>query len=317
MRESVNSFFEHGLVWAGLGALLVVCLVTGVLLSTQRYRDRITYAFMMRVGLQVGNDATFAAVQRRAFATAVAGIVGSTVAILISAIVLFANPQTNATNFLWIVVVPLALSLTVVGQMSVALRETLFCQRADSPRVARPRATGLDDYISGWRRLIAPVLLAPAFLVNAVAVILAWNGVIDALAYVTSAALPLLVVGVVVFAAGIIADRLVLRTPQPATDPAELAWSDAFIGDTLRNIRLAVGVVMWIAVACGGVGILAGIDAIDGTTWSTGVGLQLLTWGYIAVMLVFSTRGSQQYYLRRLWPQVLEASPRTEPVAQS
>lgn len=309
--------FRTTVVW-GLAALLVVaCIILVIIVSTKRFQDYNTWVFARRVGLQINSEATFNALRRRSNVTSIGGLAGVFVGILVAAAALLINPQPGLVSYFWTAAVPIILGFTLAGELVAALRETLFTRDTTLPRFARPRATGPADYVSRHRRMVAAALLAVATVTNAAAVALGVSGSIDAAVYFGSAALPLLAVGAVAYVGGIVAERLVLRTPQPAADPAELAWSDAFVAETLRSIRMTVAVVIWISVASAGVGLLAGVDAMHGTSWSTDLGPLLFTWGYLALIIVFSTRGAQQYYLRRLWPQVLSGTPAPVRAVQS
>ena len=103
--------------------------------------------------------------------------------------------------------------------------------------------------------------------------------------------------------------RRVLRQPQPASSELELAWDDAFRADTFRALWMFGSITAWLAVAAAGLGLLQGLDAIAGTTWSTGLGSQLFTWGFLVILFSFSFGRAQSYFRFRLWPDlVLESS---------
>ena len=189
-----------------------------------------------------------------------------------------------------------------------SLRESLFRQGKDSPRLARSRVTSLRDYLSPWRLRLAPAFSLIAAVLCAVGMLLGLLGLIDVATFIRSPALPLLAVALLVFFVGMAAERRVLGHPQPATDTLELAWDDAFKADTFRVLRVFATIVAWLAVAAAGIGMLQGLDAITGTSWSTGVGPQLFIWGYLATLSSFSFGRAKTYFRHHLWPDLAEVN---------
>ncbi len=66
--------------------------------------------------------------------------------------------------------------------------------------------------------------------------------------------------------------------------------------------------VAWLAVAATGLGIFDGLDTMEGTTSSVGMSQQLVSWGYLAMLVLFSNGGAYSYFRRRLWPELTAAN---------
>ncbi|MES2093644.1 MAG: hypothetical protein V4531_07520 [Actinomycetota bacterium] len=292
------------LTWILLDVLLLTC--GGLLINAQSsgFRDREALRFATDVGLPLVSDTVHDAVRRHVRVRASAMAVGGTVGLVVSAAVLLASPSLGSASFVWLITAPAILSAMATVEVAVSLRESLFRHRDGVPRVARSSAPTLADYVSLWRLRLAPVCELVAVILCAVGVALGILGSIDLAAFLGGAALPFLLVSLVVAAASMVAQRRILRESQPVSDTLELAWDDAFRGETLRGLRMVQSLIAWLAVAAAGLGILQALDALVGTNWGTGAGPQLFTWGWLFIFAAFTFGRARTQFRARLWPDV-------------
>lgn len=296
--------FELSLMW-GIHALLAL-FTLGVLfaLSRSRYRRALVYRFSHTIELPLVSDEIAAAAERRILHRTAAMMAGGLLGILASAVVVYLDPASASAPTIWLVTLPLTLSGMCAGAAIVALRESLFRRHPDAVRVARAITVTLHDYISPRRlRMPCALLLVAAGLCLAGSV-LGLTGLIDGSTFILSAALPTLAAALVLTIAGALLARRVLDQPQPARSELELAWDDAFRADTLRALWMFGSIIAWLAVAAAGLGMLQGLDAIAGTTWSMGLGSQLFTWGFLLILLSFGFGGAQSHFRFVLWPDL-------------
>lgn len=187
-----------------------------------------------------------------------------------------------------------------VGAGAAALRQAARPPAVDGPRVARPMAPALGDYVApvelqGGR--VAAVL--PSFVVLTLA----------ALAVAGAASPPLVLpaglaaLALLALAFGEVGARRVLDAPQAAGSDLELAWSDAVRAHTLRavvTVPIAVG-------SYAAIGMLAtvGSQGVDPRSIA-GVGLAVLTGVALVAALVAAvwtvTGQPHRHFRRRLWP---------------
>ena len=217
---------------------------------------------------------------------------------------LFLAPSIGSTLFIWLVVLPIELTAITIADVAVALRRSPFQPSPGLPRVARSEATTIDDYVSPVRLKIAPVCVGLGMVLCAATLVLWLSGAIEIGRFTGSPALPLLAAAVVAHVGGRVAEHRVLLSQQPAINSVELAWDDAFRADTFRALRLFQSSVTWLAVAAALVGIFAIVDGMNVTRWSVALGPTVLTFGYLAVMIFFVTRGAKDYFRWRLWPNI-------------
>lgn len=300
---------ELSLVW-GIHAILTLFIIGALItLSRSSYRRKLVFRFSQTVELPLVTDAIAAAAERRILHRTVAMMAGGLVGVLASAVVVSLNSATASASTIWLVTLPLTLTGMCAGAAFVALRESLFHRHPDAVRIARPVTVTMHDYVSPRRRRLPLSLLLTAVAVCLAGQALSLTGLIDGAAFIRSAALPTLAVAVIVTVIGGLLARRVLRQPQPASSELELAWDDAFRADTFRALWMFGSTIAWLAVAAAGLGMLQGLDAVAGTTWSIGLGSQLFTWGFLVVLLSFSVAGAQSYFRFRLWPnRILERS---------
>ena len=296
------------LTWLSIAVIAFFTVVMLVVVQTSHYQERLVFRFWQRVGLPSGTDDIATAVRRRIRYSTSASLTGALIGLLVSVVALYVNPSLASASFIWLFIVPAVLTGMVALDVGFSLRDSLFRQGKDSPRIARSRVTTMRDYVSPWRLRLAPVFALIATVLSTGGMLLGLLGVIDGATFIRSPALPLLAVALIVFFVGMAVERRVLRHPQPATDTLELAWDDAFKASTFRALRLFETIVAWLAVAAAGIGMLQGFDALTGTSWSTGAGPQLFTWGYLATLSCFSFGQAQTYFRHRLWPDLTEVS---------
>jgi hypothetical protein len=247
------------------------------------------------------------AVSRRIGYRGSAAPVGGLIGLLACAVALYVDPSLGTMSFTWLVLCPAMLTGMAAFEVGFSLRNTLFQQNQESSRLARPRATTMVDYVSPWRLRLVPAFGLAAVVLCAAGIVLGQVDVIDRGTFIGSPALVMLAVALAVFFFGRAAERRILRHPQPATDPLELAWDDAFRAESFRVLRMFETLVAWLAVAAAGAGVLQGMDAVAGTSWSLGAGEQLFFCGYLATLCSFTFGRAQDYFRHHLWPEFSEA----------
>lgn len=300
---------ELSVVWA-IHAILALFLIGGlVTLSRSSYRRKLAFRFSQTVELPLVTDAIAAAAESRILKRSVAMMAGGLVGALASAGVIYLNPTPASAATIWLLPLPLILTGMCAGAAFVALRESLFHRRPDAMRVARPVTVTFHDYISPRRLRMPPVLLLAAVALSLAGLAFGLTGLIDGATFLRSAALPALATALAVTIVGGFLARRVLTQPQPASNELELAWDDAFRAETFRALWMFGSIMAWLAAAAAGLGMLQGLDAIAGTTWSTGLGSQLFSWGFLVILFSFSFGQAQSYFRFRMWPDlVLESS---------
>jgi hypothetical protein len=303
--------FDSGLVWITLGAIAVVVLIALAISLRPSARRTAVYKFSTTIQLPIINDQIEAAAERRILHRTRATIAGAIVGLLATAAVVFFNPDiaNGAATVIWLVALPLTLMGSATGSVLVALRESLFHTHTNAVRVARPITVTLSDYLSPVRLRLPAAVVLVAGVLNLVAFTLGLNQVIDTETFLRSAALPMLVAAIFAIVIGRTLARRLLAQPQPASSELELAWDDAFRADTLRGLWMFGAVIAWLAIAASGLGTLQGLDALHGTTWSLGLGSQLFTWGYLAILLTFSIGQAQRHFRFALWPDLVVDEP--------
>lgn len=296
--------FELSLMLGIHAALALFTLGALFALSRPGYRRALMHRFSHAIELPLVTDEIAAAAERRILHRTAAMMAGGLVGILASASVVCLDPASASAPTIWLVTLPLTICGMCAGAAFVTLRESLFRRHPDAVRVARAVTVTLHDYISPRRLRMPSALLLAAAGLSLAGSVLGLTGLIDASAFVLSAALPMLAVALVVTIVGALLARRVLDQSQPAGSELELAWDDAFRADTLRALWMLGSIIAWLAVAAAGLGILQGLDAIAGTTWSIGLGSQLFTWGFLVILLSFGFGGAQSHFRFVLWPDL-------------
>ena len=291
------------LTWIVMALLTVLASYLLLRMRSATYRQRLVAPFWRKVGLPMATDEMAEAVSRRIGSYGTGAPAGGLAGLLGCAVALYLNPSLGSLPFIWFVLLPATMIGIVAFEVGFSLRSSLFQQDRESARLARPRATTVSDYVSPWRLLLAPVFVLAAIVLCACGVVLGQVGVIDTGTFIGSPALVMLAVALVVFFFGMSMERRVLGHRQPATDTLALAWDDAFRAETLRLLRMFETDMAWLAVAAAGRGVLLGLDAVAGTSWSLGVGDQLFVWGCLATQWLFTFGHAQSYFRYRLWPE--------------
>lgn len=303
--------FESVFTWICIGAMVLLNIGSLLYTQTERSRDRVFLQFWQRAGLPVQSDDIARAIRERLRSKSTAGLIGTFLGLLASIAILLFHPSVSSPVFIWLVAIPATLIGLSALNVAASLRESVFQPLQDSRRLARPTAVALSDYVSPWRLRAAPFLVLLAFALVVAGILLGLAGTVDLGVFLGSPALPVVALASAVLIAGTAASRRVLMHTQPATTELELAWDDAFRAETFRSLRLFQTIMAWLAVGAVSFGILSGWDALRGTTWSIGLGPQIFTWGYLAILLWFSVGSATNRFRRRLWPDLtaLPAGP--------
>jgi len=296
--------FLLALTWVVLGAIAIVVIVMMICVNTAAFRDRAVLRFSSQVGLPLVSDAVSVAVRWHIRVRGSVMFGGGFVGLVVSAALLFTNPSLGSATFVWLIVTPAVLAGMAIGDIVMSLRGSLFRQRDGAPRIARPTATTLRDYVTPWRLRLAPACELAAGILCVVGITLGAAGRIDQRTFLTGPALPSLALSLVVWLASTGAQRRVLRQRQPVADTLELAWDDAFRGETLRSLRMLQTLVGLLAVAAAALGILQALDARTGAQWGSNEGLQFFTWGWLATIVIFGNGRARTQFRERLWPDL-------------
>lgn len=299
---------ESEITWAVLAAALVLNIGYIILAQTDRFQNKQVFQFWQRVGLPMGTEQIAVSVRRRLRRSVAAALAGVFAGLLVAAGILFFTEVGDSAMFSWLVLLPAALIGMTFFDVGMSLRDTLFRQPSDTPRVARAEAISLRDYISPWRLRAVPGLLLLAIILNVVGLVMGSKGVIRTSVFLQSWSLLILLVAVLVLISVTAVAQRILRQTQPAADVLELAWDDAIRADTFRKLGLLGVTVSWLAVAAAGTGILAGFDAANAGNGISGLGVLLFSWGYAATIFIFNYGGAQNYFRHRLWPNLTAAS---------
>ncbi|HHV21598.1 MAG TPA: hypothetical protein GXZ30_08730 [Propionibacterium sp.] len=234
------------------------------------------------------------------------GFAGIAVGLLVALIVRFGTGTEDTSG-------PFILLGGTIGMSVGSYRGVLRAKLAptpDAPRVARSRATSLDDYVTAPERWA--VRLVPA----AIALTIAAIWVIWALAPVRPGLLtPLLATGfaaatVVVWALLMHARSSLLDHPQHAHDDLELAWDDALRTAAIRDLQdtgLSLGLLGTLSLL-----ILAGSWVIpphvragaEDLTFALGLvafATGALCW--LALLIPWGVGRARRNPSLRLWPQ--------------
>jgi hypothetical protein len=296
--------FTLALSWVFIGVFVLLSVVMLFLLQTGRYQQKLFISFRQTVGLPLHADDMALAIWRRIKSRNSAMFGGGLVGLLLSALVLFFNPQLGSTSFPWLVAIPALVTGMTALDAGVALRYSLFRRREDAPRLARAAAIVLSDYVSPWRLRMAPGFVLAGVVLYTIGALLGLTGSIDRETFSRSAALPLLAVAVIVLGLGMAAERKILQQTQPVAEELELAWDDAFRAITFLALRGTETIVAWLAVGAISLGMLEGLDAVTGASWGTGIGTQLFLWGFLATNFIFSLGRARTHFRHRLWPNL-------------
>lgn len=299
--------FDEVLSWAMLAALFVALAVSLAAIARPKKRDRAVTEFARRSGLELDNEAVIASVRRRIVSLSVARYLGALIGLTLTAVLILIVPAWRTSQMVLLIGAPLLLLGLTLGAVIVTLRDSLFTQKSDAPRLARSTVPVAADYVDTRRRLAPTIMLGVAVLLGLVGVGLAASGMPAGRAYLGSAAVPLLLVALCAWAMGQLLSRRVLARPQPASTTLELRWDDALRADTLLNLAQFVSIVCWVSVVASVYGIVQGVD-LTGSVNS--IVTQMFTWGMLISSLDYALRGARMHVQWRLWPEADVQQPR-------
>lgn len=304
--------FDNVLTWAI--AAILGAIVAGNLVATQtrRFQEKQVLTFWQKVGLPMGTERINASVTRRLRRSSTASALGAVAGYLLSLGILLMSPTPAfSVAYIWVVALPAILIGTTIFDVALAMRDTLFTQRGGTPRMARATAVFLRDYITPWKLYTPLVLLGLAAILVAIAAALGGAGASAMDASLAGTSLPALATAVLVLLGCVFAGRKIIGQPQPVSDALELAWDDALRADTVRKTGLLATAMSWLALATAASALVVAVDvSLTSTMWFTNVQI-LLSWGFIAITLVFSYGSSFTWFRRRLWPALLPSNAGT------
>jgi hypothetical protein len=173
----------------------------------------------------------------------------------------------------------------------------------EGPRIARPTAPTLADYVDPLERYGARVISVAPVLMLAVGSALAWvTGEVPVAAILSPVAIVAAALALVALVAGELAGRRLLDQPQVAGSTLELAWSDAIRARILRDVTttpLALG-----TYASFGVLLAASGTIEDRALSNAAAGLAgLAMYGLLAMAIANAISRPQRHFRRRLWPE--------------
>ncbi|GAA2993113.1 hypothetical protein JOD63_001559 [Microbacterium terrae] len=274
---ALNIALTVAVIAIGAGSLISLTRPATVLARADRYS--------MKARLPYGTDAIRASVARGLRARGLAGGAAILAAGVLAVPFLFTALGTDPLFIFYVLVTALVAGGTI-ATVAVNLRERLFHPAPDAPRVARARRLGVGDYLGAARSLLPWMLFAAAVLAFAVLVAVHAVGATTLDRSAATAAVVFAVTAVASFVALPVLDRLILDSPQPASDTLELAWDDTLRADALGALRLSASIAAWFAFAFA-IGTLWTAADASSAYWAT----QMPTWGMIALQFVYPNNG--------------------------
>jgi len=279
-------------------------VIAAVIVSLTRNWQRRFELFAYQSDLRVSDEIITAAVIRRLRRTDLGSAVGAAVGLIVSASLVGIARPAGVSAFLWAAILPLMLLFVTAGAVASSLTDELFSPVHRSPRVARPTAVSIRDYISPGQFWLVPVVVVAAVVLTLVGVVLSSFGVLDPARFLQGSTIWATPVAVVVTLGGFVVARLIVAQKQPASDSLELAWSDALRADTFRMLWVFESIMAWLAVVLAGIGILRALPVPIGASWA-GLILTLAgNFGILAMSRVFNYGAGRSYFRYRLWPSL-------------
>lgn len=217
-------------------------------------------------------------------------------------------------GMLWaLIVIGASFAGAATGAAWAGARQARRAAPEPGPRVARPTALTLADYVAPLELWGARLMvLAPAV---ALAVGLIIATVVDTVApaeLLNVGTVLAVIVGPTALAIGEAVERQLLDLPRAAGSSLELAWSDALRARVLRDVvtaPLAIGVYACFALLlAASVGIGDPVIA-NGLRGLTGLGV----FGLAAIAAVSAASRPQRHFRRRLWPRDGASYPSVDP----
>ena len=286
---------ESGIPWFNTiiiaGATL---LAAGVLIATNSPEWGIARAHRasVRARLPFGSDEVALTARRhmrRLLRTDMWGLLATCV---VAFGVLAFIPGSDSPFTLWMFTGAILLVAAATSAYT-SLRERLFSPAPTALRVARGREMRVGDYIDPLRRHLPSVVLTLATVGTAIA--LTWASIGPAHDSSTTLAnivalLAALLIAYSAVAGSRIAERAILRRPQPAANPLQLAWDDLFRADALGGLRLFAALAAWIPFGIAAV-MLSQAVGFAGTSPAGSLAWSFPWWG-IPLLQVIYTFGS-------------------------
>ncbi|AWB90234.1 hypothetical protein [Homoserinimonas hongtaonis] len=298
--------FDEILCWAWLAVLFVTIGVLSATTARPKRWDRAVVEFAHRSGLDIDSAAVAPTVRRRIGSLTVARLMGALIGISVTAALCLMFPSWRTGQMAILLGTPLMFFGLTLGAVIVTLRDSLFTQSPESPRLARSMVPQPADYIDTRRRLTPTILLGAALLLGLVGTVLALVGVPAGRAYLTSPAIPLIIAACCSWVINLILTRRILTRPQPASTTLELRWDDALRADTLLNLAEFVSIVCWVSVIASVYGILGGIEPAESANL---IVMQMFTWGMVISSLDSSLGNARRHVQWRLWPDETTLPP--------
>lgn len=302
---SFGSMFD----WIAIGFLAAAFLYRLIALQFTAFQEKQAFEFWQRVGLPMGTEQINRSIRKRLRRSSMAALLGGLAGGLAAGTAMFLLPTPG---FSYAFMILLALPAVFVGvtsfDVAFTLRESLFGQKSDSPRMARAVAVSMSDYLSPWRLRVAPIIVFLTALVMAARLLLGQAGVTELEGALHWPSLAILIAALIVVVACMLVGRKVLEQPQTVANTLELAWDDAFRADTLRKLALFATVMAWLAFTATALEFL---EALDPMRLGTAIGQSLGMVVYIAVIPMFTYGRSNSYFRYRLWPKILSDTEAT------
>ena len=283
----------------GAGGVLFSLVVTA-----RRNWQRRFQLFAYQSELRVSDEIIAAAVIRRFRRTDTGSAIGCLVGLLVSALLVVLVNPVDLQFFVWATILPVLLLCQTAGALASSLGDELFVSTDHAPRVARSNTVSIRDYVSPARFWLVPALLLAAVIVGCLGRVLSGSGLIDSARFLQSPAVWVVLTALVLGIGGAIAARVVIDQDQPASDPLELAWSDALRADTFRNLWVFESIVGWLAVVLAGIGILLALPSPIGVSGASTILTLAGNVGILALSCVFNYGAGRSYFRHRLWPSL-------------
>ena len=297
---------DSAFLWITTGVILLIIVGNLLAVQSKRVQRKQVFTFWQRVGLPMATDEINASVSRRLHRSVTASMLGALAGALVASCILFLTPEPDFSfSYSLLVVLPAVLIGMNVFDVSLALRDSVFTKQPDAPRLARAMAISPADYLSPWRVRMAPLLIVLACLIFAGALVLGAMEAISLSAFLGSMALPTLSVALISVLGAALVSPKIMQTPQPVSSSLELAWDDATRADTFRKLHLLTASVAWLALASGALGVADAMDPSPALTAGLSLGQLIISWGFLAILLMFTYGSAHSYFRYRLWPSIL------------
>lgn len=258
--------------------------------------------FALQVGLALDEDRV-PALGRRLLVRERLRESGGLVGVVLGGVLAWALESTGAIDPLgagWLLAAGLfggvAGGIAVAGLLPTALPE-------GSPRMARTRSVGLDDYISPIEQLGPRAL---AFAAGLLAILSLAAQVLGDGRGTGMWLTAVITGGLTVFfiVLGEAAGRLIIARGRPAPSEADLAWDDALRSTSYRDLMTAPLYLGTQAVLSGILTVAEALAPLEAQPYLASVTFGVVMTGFIVVIVVAARIDPARHYLRRLWPEL-------------